>query len=208
MEKDHPSITISEEDEFLRESLEPDDQVPEEKKSVWRKIAIIILIILLLLLLFWPVSAGQRRRLGQREKRRLKEAARVVGATKYTIVSGKSMPELQTTPRKAIPVGVWFEAENLSNQPEMLDYTMVKLVDSGGNAYPVSSELTERWYEQSGTRLPWGEAVGAGRKVRAIGLFYVFRGPVKNYSLRGRDFDPRSNSFNDFAVGAFDTMGR
>lgn len=206
MDNDHPIAISEEEDEFLKDAFEEDRrEPPEEKKSVWRKIVIIIIIILLLLLLFWPVPKTTLKRIRRQGQARQVSGAGVVGVTRYTVISGKPMIELDTKIRKAVPVGVWFEVENLSGRSELLDYSMVKLVNAGGYESVINPELIRVWYERSRVKNPWGEPVFPGRKVKALAVFYVYRGPVKNYLLRGRDFDWTSDNYGDFAVGAFDT---
>lgn len=211
MDKDHhPSIAIGEEeDDFLKDAFEERQEPPEEKKPIWRKIVIAIIVILLLLLLFWPVSAEQRKIIQRQARMRQINGAGVIGSARYSVISGKPMPELEPGSRsKAIPVGVWFEAENLSNQPELLDYSMVKLVDAGGYESVISRELINTWYEQNGGVSHWGKPVAPGAKVKALAVFNVFRGPVKNYLLRGRDFAWTSDKYAELPIGAFDTIGR
>lgn len=209
MDKDNPSITIGEEeDDWLKDAFDERLEPEEEKKSIWRKIVIAIIVILLLLLLFWPVSAGQRKRIERQARARRISQAGVIGLTKYSVISGKPLPELDSPgAHKAIPVGVWFEVENLSSRPELLDYSLVKLVDAGGNESIISRDLIRAWYEQDGTKVPWGESIAPGGKVKAVAVYSVYRGPVKNYLLRGRDLSWTSNDYSEQPIGAFDTMG-
>src|SRR3989304_9581998 len=97
MDNDHPIAISEEEDEFLKDAFEEDRrEPPEEKKPVWRKIVIAIIIILLLLLLFWPVPEATLKRIRRRGQERQEGRAGVVGVTKYTVISGKPMIELDT----------------------------------------------------------------------------------------------------------------
>lgn len=208
MDQDQPSVVIGEEEsDFFGDDFEEFDEPEDEKRSIWRTIVIAIVVILLLLLLFWPVTAGQRKVIQRQARARRLSGAGIVGATKYTVVSGKAMPELEPGSRgEAIPVGVWFEAENLSNRPEILDYSMVKLIDAGGYESVISPELIRAWYKQAGGAMPWGEPVPPGGTVKALAVFNVFRGPVKNYLLRGRDFAWTSDNYAELPIGAFDTL--
>src|SRR3990172_5079653 len=108
-DKDHPITISDEEDDFLKDVFDEEGRdADEEPKSRRRKIVIAIIIILLLLLLFWPVPEATRKRLRRAaERSRQVSGAGVVGVTKYTVISGKPMVELDNRVRKAIPVGVW-----------------------------------------------------------------------------------------------------
>ena len=199
MEKDRPAIVISEDEE---------EWSPEEKKPIWRKIVVIIIIILLLLLLFWPISPAARKKQRLRVKKQTEGVAEgVVGTAKYTVISSSLIPSLGIDSAKAIPVAVWFEAQNLSSRPEILDHSMVKLKEISGREYVANPGLIEEWYERNSLASPWEEPIGPGKKIKAVAVFYAFRGPRKTFVLEGRDFEWVSNRSRDFLIGSFETFG-
>ena len=196
----------SETDEYFKR--DPFKEDPEEQPSRWRKIVVTVLVTLILLLLFCPVPKEQLSKISARaQKERQAQRAGTAGAAKYVVISGGPLKELDDgAKREAIPVGVWFEVQNLSGNAEILDPSMVQLVDTFGYESVINPKAIEAWYELKGMSSPWGEGVEPGAKVKALAVFYVYLGPTKTYMLRGRGFDWTVSDFKDFLVGSFSTM--
>ncbi len=179
----------------------------EDERSSWRKIVIITIIILLLLLLFWPVSPKRLReeqaRTGRGKDQLL--GPRAVGKAKYRVISGGPLEGIGGNSRKAAAVGVWFEVENISSKAEVLDYSLVSIRDSFDRQYVNHPGLINEWYSKNGVKSPWEKPVPPGGKVKALGVFFAFRGDKKLYILEGRDFAWISGKVEDYAIGTFST---
>lgn len=165
----------------------------QEPKRLWAKglaAVIAILLLLLLLALFLPVKKGKE---SPKAKKLLKPTgAGVVGRTRYIVLSGEkafSIGDVHASSKAAFLI-VTFKIENLSREPQVLDFSMVELVDRQGRPNISSADVTLKLYEVLNQQSPWEEEIPPRFPITVKVVFTVAKSETgERLNFAGRDFD-------------------
>lgn len=184
----------------------------EEQHSSRRRTIILLIIILIILLLLWPVSDQTKKRV-ERGRRRIAQAElgeKQIGETSFRFFSGGPVFKFPGDMRfiRATPIRLSFTVHNLSSRTRNLGYAAVKLTDEHKQSYRIHPDLTARWYESRGEKLPWEQEIKGDQSLKVEAVFLVRKGPPKFFHLEGRDLDWESVKFVDVGGGKYATVMR
>ena len=179
------------------ESASPEVPIREAgtTKTRWGRTTLLLIFIILLLFLlwalFWPVKNEMKKAV---KPATVQKGPGIVGQARYKAVSAEKVIELGGLHTASWIVIVNFQVENLADEPRVLDYSHIKLVDNVGVEHPASPGLTNRLYKLSGKNSPWEIRIRPGRAYNVRVIFGVSESE-REYSLAGRDLSWRARKF-------------
>jgi len=171
----------------------------------WISMLLLSLVIIFLLLLFWPTGKGADTLKESAQKGVRKVVGRVGGLTiagdaGYQVLSSSSIGAVGG--RKPIGVkyiSVTFKVVNLVDKEQMLDYSVVRVVNKSKYVYPVNQTLTEMYYSVKKKESPWQDEIDAG-KSKIVTAIFVAPGKVVNPVLECKDFDWRNTDYKKIPI--------
>lgn len=188
--------------------ISPEEESPPKKKRgflFWISTILLSSTVIFLLLLFWPTGDDADSLKESAQKGVRKVVGRVSGLTiagdaGYQPVSSLSISAVGA--RRPIGVNyisVTFKVVNLVDKKQMLDYSIVRIVNKGKYVYPVNQTLTEMHYSVKRKESPWQDKIDGGKSKIVTAIFVA---PLKmvNPVLECKDFDWRNSDYKKIPI--------
>lgn len=180
---------------------------PKKKRGFlfWISTLLLSLTVIFLLLLFWPTGKDADTLKESAQKGVRKVVGKVSGLTiagdaGYQAVSSLSISSVGA--RRPIGVNyisVTFKVVNLVDKKQMLDYSIVRIVNKGKYIYPVNQTLTEMYYSVKKKESPWQDVIDAG-KSKIVTAIFVAPSKIVDPVLECKDFDWRNSDYKKIPI--------